>query len=454
MAEDSKLGFSNLTPANKSPRGNATSDPLAELARLIGQDQVFDQMRRDAVRANQNPPPAAPANPAPHSRATPQAPWLDATRAAREAMRNPPAAAAAAPRPAAPAHEPPAARRTPVVHDAPAVHSEPYYEDASADPHGAAHATYADEPYGEDDYVEPKRRRGWAMPVAAALGVVAIGAAGVYGYRAISGGGSAAQPPVIAADKSPAKIVPPTNTAANDPISGKIGFERNERGLPERVVPREEQPLDPTRAAARPSINTGNTGTAGTTGGIGQMPPVAAAGNPNEPKKVRTMTIRPDGSVAAESLAAKPPGATRGVAPNAPAAAPPSNTRMPSARPGSPQSNAGDAVRPPSEVPMQTASITPMVPTRTTANPSAAGSHVVQISSQKTEADAQSSFRSLQAKYPSVLGKREPLIRKVELGSRGTFYRAQVGPFASIEQANELCNDLKAAGGQCMVQRN
>jgi cell division protein FtsN len=29
-----------------------------------------------------------------------------------------------------------------------------------------------------------------------------------------------------------------------------------------------------------------------------------------------------------------------------------------------------------------------------------------------------------------------------------------VGPFASSEQATELCSKLKAAGGSCIVQRN
>jgi hypothetical protein len=79
---------------------------------------------------------------------------------------------------------------------------------------------------------------------------------------------------------------------------------------------------------------------------------------------------------------------------------------------------------------------------------------VVQVASQKTEEDAQASFRALQAKYPTVLGGRQPLIRRIDLGERGVFYRVQVGPFASADQANDLCGNLKSAGGQCIVQRN
>lgn len=477
MAEDSKPGFSH-SAVSKTPRAPAQADPLAELARLIGQDEVFDQMRRDAARATHSAvAPAVPAEPAP----APAPHWNDQGRSAREGLRGtqdpmamlrrlapqPAAERAAYEEPAAAdhvvygyheAHEPqaaaaqpaapqPAARDT-VVHDAPAVYADPYYEETPQDSRYGAAAPYADEPYGEEDYVEPKPRRSWMVPMAAALGIVALGAAGVYGYRTMRSG-STGQPPVISADKSPAKIVPATTTAINDPIAAKVGADS---GKGERVVPREEQPIDPMKAAGKPAGNTGSIA-----GAVPGTPPVAAAATtagPNEPKKVRTLTIRPDGSVAPESLAARPPGSS-GAARNTPAAAPPANLRMPPARPGSPQSDAGGAVRAAAaDAPIQTASIAPMVPTRTTANPSAAGTHVVQISSQKTEADAQASFRTLQAKYPTVLGKREALIRKVELGSRGTFYRAQVGPFASSEQANGFCNELKAAGGQCMVQRN
>ena len=82
------------------------------------------------------------------------------------------------------------------------------------------------------------------------------------------------------------------------------------------------------------------------------------------------------------------------------------------------------------------------------------GSYAVQISSQRSETEAQASFQALQGKYPNVLGGRQPIIRRADLGSRGTYYRAMVGPFASSDQANELCSSLKAAGGQCIVQRN
>jgi cell division septation protein DedD len=78
----------------------------------------------------------------------------------------------------------------------------------------------------------------------------------------------------------------------------------------------------------------------------------------------------------------------------------------------------------------------------------------VQLSSQRSEAEAQAAFRSLQAKYPNVLGGRQAVVRRAELGERGVFFRAMVGPFASRDQASQLCGSLKAAGGDCIVQGN
>jgi cell division septation protein DedD len=70
------------------------------------------------------------------------------------------------------------------------------------------------------------------------------------------------------------------------------------------------------------------------------------------------------------------------------------------------------------------------------------------------EKEVQSSFRALQAKYPKLLGGREPMVRRADLGAKGVYYRAVVGPFVSAERANELCANLKAAGGNCIFQKN
>jgi cell division septation protein DedD len=85
---------------------------------------------------------------------------------------------------------------------------------------------------------------------------------------------------------------------------------------------------------------------------------------------------------------------------------------------------------------------------------SSGGGYAVQVTSQRSESEAHNAYRALQAKYPDQLGGRAAIVRRADLGEKGTFYRALVGPFASAEEAAGLCSGLKAAGGSCIVQRN
>ena len=55
----------------------------------------------------------------------------------------------------------------------------------------------------------------------------------------------------------------------------------------------------------------------------------------------------------------------------------------------------------------------------------------MQVSSQRSEADAESAYRGIQAKYPSVLGSQPHTVRRADLGAKGVYYRAMVGPFAT-----------------------
>jgi cell division septation protein DedD len=96
----------------------------------------------------------------------------------------------------------------------------------------------------------------------------------------------------------------------------------------------------------------------------------------------------------------------------------------------------------------------PVSPGENAAVPTNDGGYVVQVSAERSDAKVQSSFKALQSRYPHVLGSRSPLIRRVELGKKGIFYRAQIGPFDTVEQAKQLCAKLKSAGGHCMVQKN
>jgi cell division septation protein DedD len=95
----------------------------------------------------------------------------------------------------------------------------------------------------------------------------------------------------------------------------------------------------------------------------------------------------------------------------------------------------------------------PSAPVATAPAP-AAGGYAVQVTSQRSEAEAQTEFKTLQAKFPGQLGNRQAIIHRADLAEKGTFYRALVGPFASSEAAAAMCSNLKAAGGSCIVQKN
>ena len=80
------------------------------------------------------------------------------------------------------------------------------------------------------------------------------------------------------------------------------------------------------------------------------------------------------------------------------------------------------------------------------------GGFMVQVTSQRSQADAESAYRGIQSKYSSVLANQPHQVRRADLGSKGTYYRAMVGPFGTREAAVQLCVNLKQAGGDCVVQ--
>jgi hypothetical protein len=184
----------------------------------------------------------------------------------------------------------------------------------------------------------------------------------------------------------------------------------------------------------------------------------------SEPRKIRTLTVRgdqPDNAAqpvtSPAPAAAKPAPASRAAATPSPAAAP-----APAAPRNPPTSANASANAPLSLVPQGTQPAPAAEPRTRVANTASApaapsaggGGYLVQVSSQRSETDAQASYRALQGKFPGVLGSHAPLIKRADLGDKGVYYRAMVGPFGSPEEASQFCGSLKSAGGQCVVQRN
>jgi hypothetical protein len=306
-----------------------------------------------------------------------------------------------------------------------------------------------DRPPFEDNYEqEPKPRRGGTMTVVVVLLLAVVGTGAAFAYRTLVGSPRSGEPPVIKADTGPNKVIPPSAIDG----SGKQIYDRVGDKSAERVVSREEQPVDVnartgprvvfpplTQNTNPPSAASASTSARPTGAGVGN----GTLSGGEEPRKIRTLSIRPD----------QPDSA---AAPAAPARAQPSaQQRAPApistASTGTPQANAPVSITPQA----QTATA-PEPRSRVAAiNPAAVtgGGAWVQVSSQKSEADAKSSFKSLQGKYAGILGSRSASIHKAEIAGKGTFYRAMVGPFGTNDEATQFCVNLKSAGGQCVVQR-
>lgn len=446
------------------------SDPLAELARLIGQTDPFAGLpsaNRGHATYAAEPEEVEEEPPAPPS-------WM-------QRVNHRPAAAPtyeqpAAYRPAAPVADEEADEASEFLHGA--RHSADDYQQGYADPSRYDDALYGspDDPnyapfspsgegYEGDPYADPQadiarempraRRGGMAtVVVVAALGIV--GTAGAYAYRTLVGAPRSGEAPIIRADAGPNKVLPPTQMAdASKQVQDRLPAGQGS----ERLVSREEQPVDINAAAGQPRsgprivfppLTTNPTAPpqADAAPPVAPARPAAAPGPNNglgDARKVKVVAIRPDQPDAAAPPAAAP-------APVPPPAAKPVATQRVAPPATAPAANAPMSLSPQSAAPAPTRVAT----TTPAAAPAgvAAGNYLVQVASQRSEADAQASYRALQSKYGSVLGSRSPYIKRVDLGDKGVYYRAMVGPFASSDEAAQFCGNLKSAGGQCVVQRN
>ncbi len=75
----------------------------------------------------------------------------------------------------------------------------------------------------------------------------------------------------------------------------------------------------------------------------------------------------------------------------------------------------------------------------------------IQLVSMPSEAAAWDAWKQLSGKYSSQLTGLTPVIKSADLGTKGTFYRVQTGPFATVAAAQERCTAMKAAGLDCLV---
>lgn len=347
-------------------------------------------------------------------------------------------------------------------------YNDPYQQPAHADDGQGYQQAYQDGQYQQgyateydneyppeeypEEYAEPRSNRRWLfVGIMSLAGIIVLGVAGVYGYRTVFKKSASVNPPTIRSTEAPTKMAPAAPQANAD--GSKQNYDRIGEAPPaagERVISREEQPSINSLSGNR-TVTTTPIGPGGTTSAFAPSsqapaltpPPSSTVTGNGEPRRVRTMTVRSDGSVVNNNARAPRSNTPLSLDPNTPAE--PQGAAEPVGQPG-PRSSlpsgtqAYASVEPPARV--QQSSYAP------------AGSYVVQVSSQKTEADAHTAWRQLQTRYTNVLSDAQVSFKRVDLGDRGTFYRAMVGPYANRDQAYEMCQNLKAAGGECVVQRN
>ena len=74
---------------------------------------------------------------------------------------------------------------------------------------------------------------------------------------------------------------------------------------------------------------------------------------------------------------------------------------------------------------------------------------VVHIASYRSEASAVKGWEEVIGKNRALLTGVQPIVRRVDLGEQGTFYRLMAGSYASLADAEAACIKLKEAGQFC-----
>jgi hypothetical protein len=339
--------------------------------------------------------------------------------------------------------------------------------------------------YQPASQVSPLRRLGFGLPwrslgAMMLVGVVVLGG-GYFAYSSMGSAPASGEPPIVKADTEPVKVKPENPGGLAIANQDQAAYEKVAGASPdgqsqEKLVSKDEAPVDiaavaePTAAAAdQPLATSAETGkeeerlSPGSDENTGAIPALA-------PRKVKTMVIRADGTVVPAEEDAK-------LAATQPVTDPASNVSalIPV------EQNARDAaaevlkpIDPEAQGEAKTRSVPgePVAKPEETANaagnpdpattkpvetqqalleqPAAVGSGewAVQLASQRSPEDAQKTFQNLKRQFPGVLDGKPLAVQKAEVQGKGVFYRVRV-PTETKEEAVELCNSLKAAGGSC-----
>ena len=300
------------------------------------------------------------------------------------------------------------------------------------------------------------------MVGSALLGAIALGGALAFAYKQSGGAMGGGQPPVVQADSRPVKEAPQQAGGKEFPHKNKLIYERLQNGdqpEAERIVPRQEELAMPAMPGAAPD----------------PPPSVATVDDPDGgPRRVKTMVVRPDGTMA--EAAAPAPRAAAGRSRGSPAAGRPPAGRLrraadarsahaagsthagarssASCRAGR-SSRAAAAPAPVAADPQPVAAIPPqpqVAAAEAAPAPAKPTKFVVQVGSKQNQTEALATFADMQQKYPSLLASYRPMVQKADLGTKGVWYRLRIGPIVDKTAATKLCGQLKSQGHpDCLV---
>ena len=442
--------------ANPNAPAKGDSDPLAELARLIGQTDPFGSAAKAPhplqSRANVRPQydavdeeeASAPASPPPwmqraRQEAPPQQEYEEPEPEYQPSPVHPLHRYAAQ----QPAHEQdyhePAQQYADEQPVDPSRYDDALYGQLeSGQQEYARDPAFPDDPYayqsGYEEEPEPKKRSSGLLTVVAVLALAVVGTGAAFAYRTYVGSPRSGEPPIIKADNSPTKVMAPSDGSSKTPDRMATG----DGG--EKIVSREEAPVDVnSKSGPRvvfPPLNQNGNPPPVSSVSPGAPPTASANGTlpNNEPRKIKTLAVKGDadngGVPAGVAAPGKPAPGARTAAP-APAAPAPRNPSSANASANGPLSLAPGGINPD---PAQTR-IAATNPTQTA--PSAGGGYMVQVSSQISEADAQASYKMMQGKYPAVLGSRSASVRRAEANGK-VVYRSMVGTLRLPERSGAV----------------
>ncbi|NBU13264.1 MAG: SPOR domain-containing protein [Alphaproteobacteria bacterium] len=329
--------------------------------------------------------------------------------------------------------------------------------------------------------LERERKASWSgVRTFIILLIVALGVGGVYlfqsGRFAVTLGPQSDQKqvPVIKPDPTPVKIAPDNKTAETVPAGTEL-FKKDAPENPANVTKRAspEVPVD---------INTVVKAAPATKSIVPAM---------GDPKAVKTVTVRPDGTIvgdpqitptkpASETApqVAQPPKNIAAIepAPLAPKAEPvvtptpppsqpakpslpplvgqSSDVPLPLARPNDLDSvvaTAGadplaDLVKSATQSPAQSEPVTEPVPVQAT------GDYAVQFGAPAVEADANGLAKRVRTEFAEQIDGRDVVVIKADSNGK-TVYRVRAVGYTR-DEANAACGGITTAGGKCFIARN